>query len=133
MAFLIFVFGLLISLWMTLRISYRNILAKVRNSVPQKISELRTNFTSVPEEREDFESPKRGKSDTLQQKKVEELEKKIAELQKQKAEKSSPNKTSLPPGKSLIEKFSAITKRVPIEDSQGKIIESREKNLTLDF
>ena len=64
---------------MTLRISYRVIFSKVRESIP---SVSRVKEMVISDENDIGE--KRSKGDTAYRKKAEELEKKIAELQKHK-------------------------------------------------
>ena len=69
------------SLYMTLRISYRTILSKVRESVPS-LSSMKN--AVLPEEEEDDTPPKKVKLDDTYKKKAEELEKKLANIQKAK-------------------------------------------------
>jgi hypothetical protein len=68
------------SLYLTLRISYRTILSRVRDSVP---SMSRMREAILPTDDDEDEVPvKRSKTDDLYKKKAEELERKIAELHK---------------------------------------------------
>ena len=68
------------SLYLTLRISYRTILSRVRDSVPS-MSRLREAI--LPADDDEDEVPvKKGKTEDVYRKKAEELERKIAELHK---------------------------------------------------
>lgn len=69
------------SLYLTLRISYRTILSKVRDSVPS-FSSMREAMMQDDEEK--VIPVKKAKLDSEHKKKALELEKKLAELQKQK-------------------------------------------------
>lgn len=104
------------SLWMTLRISYRTILSKVRSSVPS----LRTLRDSVlpSDEGQEIVPIKKSKQDSEYKKKAEELERKLANIQKAKkpvliAEEKKPE---VPSGKQILANaFSSLTKKVPLE------------------
>ena len=68
------------SIYLTLRISYRSILSKVRESVP---SLSRVREAVLPADDYEDELPvRKSKSDDVYKKKAEELERKIAELHK---------------------------------------------------
>lgn len=67
---------------MTLRISYRTLLSKVRESVPS-LASMRS--AVLPEDEEDDTPPKKVKLDETYKRKAEELEKKLANIQKAKA------------------------------------------------
>ena len=82
---------LAVSLWMTLRISYRVIFSKIRESAPS-LSSMRS--AVLPDDRDDYEKPgKKAKIDETYKRKSEELERKLATIQKAKSpakeEKSS--------------------------------------------
>jgi hypothetical protein len=68
------------SLYLTLRISYRTILSRMRDSVPS-VSRLREAI--LPTDDDEDETPvRKSKTDDVYKKKAEELERKIAELHK---------------------------------------------------
>jgi predicted membrane protein len=68
------------SLYLTLRISYRTILSRVRDSVP---SMSRMREAILPTDDDEDEAPvRKSKTDDVYKKKAEELERKIAELHK---------------------------------------------------
>jgi DNA segregation ATPase FtsK/SpoIIIE, S-DNA-T family len=112
---------LLASIYLTLRISYRALLSKVRDSVPS--------FTSVreavlPQFEEEEEIPtKKTKIDSEYKKKAEALEKKLEALQKQKSlqELKDEKKPSL-----LGSAISSLSsKKIPLETPEGKVIEQK--------
>ncbi len=127
-AFLSLIVLFFASIYLTLRISYRNILSRVRESVPS--------FSSVREavlpSEDDEEVPvKRWKLDAVYKKKTEELERKLETLQKNKRwdAKTGPKWKSL-----LGSAMSAlVSKKIPLETPDGKVIESRVKQQALDF
>jgi DNA segregation ATPase FtsK/SpoIIIE, S-DNA-T family len=120
----------LASIWMTLRISYRTILSKVRSSVPSMSTMRRA---VLPDDDYTDEAPiKKWKIDDTYKRKSEELERKLANIQKAKTpvkeEKSSIS------GKSILSSaFSGLTKKVPLETMDGKKIESKVKSQSVDF
>jgi DNA segregation ATPase FtsK/SpoIIIE, S-DNA-T family len=120
----------LASIWMTLRISYRTILSKVRSSVPSMSTMRRA---VLPDDDYEDEAPiKKWKIDDAYKRKSEELERKLANIQKAKTpikeEKSSIS------GKSILSSaFSGLTKKVPLETMDGKKIESKAKSQSVDF
>lgn len=125
-AFLALLVGFFASLYLTLRISYRNILSKVRESVPS-FSSVRE--AVLPDDDDDM-PPKKSKMDEAYKKKAEELERKLESLQKSKTK--TPEKPIT--GKSLLSSaFSGLTKKVPIETPDGKIIENKNKSQSVDF
>ena len=79
-AFLTLVVGFFASLYLTLRISYRSLLSKVRESVPS-LSSMRE--AVLPNDEDDIPS-KKTKVDDTYRRKAEELEKRLETLQKQK-------------------------------------------------
>lgn len=80
---LLFVVLFFTSLYLTLRISYRTLLAKVRDSVPS-LSSVRNAVLPDDEDDEDEIPMKKSKMDDVYRRKSEELEKKLALLQKSK-------------------------------------------------
>lgn len=82
------------SLWMTLRISYRALLSRVRESVPS-LSTVRDAVLSPEEE----ESPKKSERDSVYKKKAEELERKLADIHRSKEKKEEKPPVT---GKTLI-------------------------------
>jgi S-DNA-T family DNA segregation ATPase FtsK/SpoIIIE len=117
-----------VSLYLTLRISYRTLLSKVRESVPS-LASMRS--AVLPEDEEDDTPPKKVKLDETYKRKAEELEKKLANIQKAKA--PIEEKWTLS-GKSILSNaLSSLTKKVPIETPDGKIIESKTKVQSVDF
>lgn len=80
-AFLFLLVLFFASIYMTLRISYRDIFSRVRESVPS-LSSVREAVLPSGDDTDD--EPKKAKIDSTYKKKAEELEKKIAELQKSK-------------------------------------------------
>ncbi len=111
-----------ISLYLTLRISYRTILSKVRESVP---SLTRMRDAIIPTDDEDDSIPvKKSKTDEAYKKKAEELERKLAAIHKNKVVQKEPMPAQT--GKSLIANaFSGLTKKIPLETPEGKVIESK--------
>ena len=86
-----------ISLYLTLRISYRTILSKVRDSVPTL---TRMRDVIVPRDDEDIAPNKKFKENDVYKKKAEELERKLAALHKNKTvQKNIPPVTT---GKSMF-------------------------------
>lgn len=134
-AFLFLVVLFFASLYLTLRISYRTILSKVRESVPS-ISRVRE--AVLPADDYEDEAPvRKNKADDAYKRKAEELERKIAELQKSK--KEEPTVTHEPKWAKMLknlfgaEKSDTITKKVPLETPEGKVIESRTPAKAVDF
>ena len=126
------ILGLLVlffaSLWMTLRISYRTIFSKLRESTPS-LSSFRN--AVLPDEDEDDRPLKKPKLDETYKRKSEELERKLANIQKSKSPQKEEKTLT---GRSILSNaFSGLTKKVPIETPDGKIIESRVKQQSLDF
>ncbi len=115
------------SIWMTLRISYRDILSRVRSSVPS-FSNVRE--VILPSNEEEIE-PKRIKWESAYKKKAEELERKLTELHRSKERKEE--KTPMTGKWILANAFSGLTKKVPIETLDGKIIKSKVPTKSLDF
>lgn len=102
----------LVSLYLTLRISYRTILSKVRDSVP---SLGRIREAMIPTDSDDDITPtKKSKTDEIYKKKSEELERKLAAIQKNKI--APPEKIPAKTGKELISNaLSSLTKKIPLE------------------
>lgn len=101
-----------VSLYLTLRISYRTLLSKVRESVPS-LSRMRDAI--IPMDNDDEIVPtKKSKTDEIYKKKAEELEKKLAAIQKNKTpQKETPEPVT---GKTLLKNaFSGLTKKIPLE------------------
>ena len=119
----------LTSLYMTLRISYRSILSKVRESVPS-LSSVRE--AVLPSGEDEYDAPKR-KWESPYKKKAEELERKIAELHRSKERKEEKNSVSLSGKAILTNAFSGLTKKVPLESIDGKVIESKVPTKAVDF
>ena len=98
----------------------------MRESVPS-FRDVRE--TVLPSREEDFDDEvpvKKAKGDTLYNKKAEELERKLETIQK------SREKTSEKPpinGKSILgNTLSTLTKKIPLETNDGKIIEQKPKH-----
>ncbi len=134
-AFLFVIVLFFASLYLTLRISYRTILSKVRESVPS-ISRVRE--AVLPADDYEDEAPvRKTKADDAYKRKAEELERKIAELQKSK--KEEPSVTHEPKWAKMLknlfssEKSDTITKKVPLETPEGKVIESKTPAKAVDF
>ncbi len=118
-----------VSLYMTLRISYRTLLSKMRSSMPS----LGTMRNAMISDEEDDRAPiKKMKVDETYKKKAEELERKIANLQKGKG--TQKEEKPVLSGKSIIgNALSSLTKKVPLETPDGKVIEPKGKQQSLDF
>ncbi len=126
-AFLAIIATWFASLYLTLRISYRTILSKVRESVPS-FREVRESV--LPSREDDYEEDgppkKKLKWDDAYKRKAEELEKKLENIQKSREktqEKPSVNWKSI-----LGNALSSLTKKIPLETSDGKIIEQKPKH-----
>jgi S-DNA-T family DNA segregation ATPase FtsK/SpoIIIE len=119
-----------VALYLTLRISYRTILSKVRESVP---SLGRIRDAMIPTDTEDDIIPvKKSKTDEIYKKKAEELERKLAAIQKNKI--AVPEKVPAKTGKALLANaLSSLTKKIPLETPEGKIIESKNSSKAVDF
>ncbi len=116
---------------MTLRISYRTLLSKVRESVPT-LSRMRDSILPSDEYDEDIAPTKKVKLDDTYRKKSEELERKLANIQKAKTPIKD-EKIGIS-GKSILSNaFSGLTKKIPLETQDGKIIESKNKSQVVDF
>ncbi|MBC7498811.1 DNA translocase FtsK [Candidatus Gracilibacteria bacterium] len=117
-----------VALYLTLRISYRAILSKVRESVPS-IRNMRDMV--IPSDDEDIVPVKRGKGDDAYKKKAEELERKLAAIHN----KKTPEIIEKPKtGKSLLANaLSGLTKKIPLETPEGKKIESNHPAKAVDF
>ncbi len=131
---LIFLVMFFASLYMTVRISYRTLLSKARSSIPS----LRSFRDAVlpPDEEEESTSVKKGKVDSEYKKKAEELERKLANIQKSKKQAEVPEEKTnpLPSGKQILANaFSGLTKKVPIETPDGKVIEHKNTQKSVDF
>lgn len=110
------------ALYLTLRISYRVILSKVRESVPS-LTRMRDVIIPTDDEDEDIVPTKKAKTDEVYKKKAEELERKIAALQKNK-EAPKKEEKSFATGKALLANaFSSLNKKIPLETPEGKVIE----------
>jgi DNA segregation ATPase FtsK/SpoIIIE, S-DNA-T family len=117
------------SIWMSLRISYRDILSKVRSSVPS-LSSMRN--AVLPDDDYDDTPVKKVKLDDTYKRKTEELERKLANIQKSKSP-AKEEKIAVS-GKSILSNaFSGLTKKVPLETVDGKKIESKVKSQSVDF
>ena len=81
-AFLFLVVLFFASVYLTLRISYRTLLSKVRSSVPS-MARVRDVILPADDFQDDLPT-KKTKTDDVYKKKAEELERKIAELHKAK-------------------------------------------------
>lgn len=120
-AFLALLAILLSSLYLTLRISYRNILSRVRESVP---SFSRVREVILPDDEDDDIVPtKKAKLDSVHKKKAEELERKLAELQKQKKWEKEPSNKKVWIVWNIISGMT--TKKIPLETADGQKIEQR--------
>ncbi len=128
-AFLSLLVGFFASLYMTLRISYRTLFSRVRESLPS-ISGVREALGGNEDDEE--VTTKKSKNDTLYKKKAEELEKKIEALQKT---KKWEEKVHEPKGLGLIKwAISALSeKKIPIEKPDGTKIESKTPAKAVDF
>ena len=75
------------SIYMTVRISYRNLLSKVRENIPHIASTVKNTVLPPDDEEEEDEEvapTKKAKADEVYRKKAEELERKLANIQKSK-------------------------------------------------
>lgn len=121
-----------ISLYLTLRISYRTILSKVRESVPSLTRMRDAIIPSDNEDDDDIIPVKKSKTDEVYKKKAEELERKLAAIHKNKVVQKEPMPAQT--GKSLIANaFSGLTKKIPLETPEGKVIESKHPAKGIDF
>ena len=119
------------SMWMTLRISYRTLLSRVRESVPT-LSRIRESILPSDIYEDDVTPIKKVKLDDTYRKKSEELERKLANIQKAKTPIKD-EKIGIS-GKSILSNaLSGLTKKVPLETPDGKIIESKSKTQSVDF
>ncbi len=86
----------------------------------------------LPSDDEDDIAPtKKWKTDEIYRKKAEELEKKLAEIQKSKNKEPSVHE---PKWAALLGKMvSWLTKKVPLETPDGKVIESKTQTKAVDF
>lgn len=89
-AFLLLLVLFFSSVYLALRISYRNILSRVRESVPS-FSSVRE--AVLPQDDEDEMPTKKTKLDAAYKKKAEELERKLENLQKSKRDESEKSET----------------------------------------
>lgn len=92
------------SLYLALRISYRNIIAQVRKTVPSLSALKSAKDALLPSEDIADIIPKRGKIDPAQQQKAEAIEERLAHIQKQKAPEPKKEKPT-PPGKAILRKL----------------------------
>jgi DNA segregation ATPase FtsK/SpoIIIE-like protein len=117
-----------VALYLTLRISYRAILSKVRESVPS-IRNMR-DMVIPSDDDEDIIPAKRGRADDEYKKKAEELERKLTAIQNKKTpeivEKPKSNTNALMGALWL-------TKKIPLETPEGKKIESNHPAKAVDF
>ncbi len=129
-AFLALVVAFFASLYLTLRISYRAFLSKVRESVPS-LSSMREAVLPSDDYEDDIPA-KKWKIDSAYKKKAEDLERRLETLQKQ---RKWGTKEDEPKGKSLLSSAlsSLASKKIPIETPDGKIIESKHKPQALNF
>ncbi len=125
-AWIVFFSILLISVYLTLRISYRAILSKVRESVPSISSVKEVILPSDTLDDEDI-SPRKTRLDNEHRKKAEELERKLAELKKQ---KSQPEKK---PGLLSGMMNTLTTKKIPLETIDGQRIEQKWPAKSMNF
>ncbi len=134
-AFLFLLVLFFAALYLTLRISYRTILSKVRDSVPS-FSRVRE-AVLIADSYEEESSDKKSKTEDIYKKKAEELERKIAELHKsQKGDIQIHEPKWAAILKNLFSwntKSDTITKKVPLETPQGTIIESKNTQKNVDF
>jgi S-DNA-T family DNA segregation ATPase FtsK/SpoIIIE len=81
---------------------------------------------------EDIVPMKKWKNDDIYKKKAEELERKLALIHKNKVVQKEPMPAST--GKSLIASaISGLTKKIPLETPEGKVIESKNSTKAVDF
>lgn len=118
------------SVYLTLRISYRTLLSKVRESVPS-FRDVRESVLPTREDEYGDEVPqKKPRSDDVYKRKAEELERKLENIQK--SREKSPDKPAVN-GKTIIgNALASLTKKIPLETNDGKIIEQKPKH-TVDF
>jgi S-DNA-T family DNA segregation ATPase FtsK/SpoIIIE len=121
-AFLLLFWLFLTSIYLTLRISYRILLSKVRESVPS-ISSVREAVLPQFEEEEEL-STKKTKHESEYKKKAEVLEKKLEALQKQKSLQEIKDEDKKP---SMIANAlsSLSSKKIPLETKEWKVIEQK--------
>jgi S-DNA-T family DNA segregation ATPase FtsK/SpoIIIE len=134
-AFLFLIVLFFASLYLTLRISYRTILSKVRDSVPS-LARVREAVLPSDEDSEDEIPVRKAKTDDVYKKKAEELERKIAELHKAKKPDTpvhEPKWATILKNMFGSAKTDTITKKVPLETPEGKVIESRTPTKAVDF
>ena len=133
-AFILLIVLFFAALYLTLRISYRTLLSKVRSSVPS-FSRVREAILPADDYEEDI-PVRKSKSDDVYKKKAEELERKIAELHKAKKPEVSvhePKWAALLKGMFGGGKTDTMTKKVPLETPEGKVIESKTPAKAVDF
>ena len=118
-----------VALYLTLRISYRAILSKVRESVPS-IRNMR-DMVIPSDTDEDIIPVRKWKVDDAYKKKAEELERKLAAIHNKKI----PELVEKPKtGKSLLANaLSGLTKKIPLETPEGKKIEFNHPAKGVDF
>lgn len=98
-----------VALYLSLRISYRAIFSKVRESVP---SMSRIREAIIPTDDEDLIPTKKEKVEESYKRKADELERKLAAIHKNK----TPEKEEKPKSRSmLVEAFGNLTKKIPLE------------------
>ena len=121
-----------VALYLTLRISYRAILSKVRESVPS-IRNMRDMV--IPSDLdEDIIPVKKWKVDDVYKKKAEELERKLAAIHNKKTPELIKKSEKPQTGKSLLANaLSGLTKKIPLETPEGKKIESNHPAKAVDF
>lgn len=119
------------SIYLTLRISYRSILSKVRESVPSFRDVRESVLPSREIDYEDEAPTKKSKWDDAYKKKAEELERKLDNIAKSREK----TKEKIPvSGKSIIgNALSTLTKKIPLETNDGKLIEQKPKPHALEF
>lgn len=128
-AFLFLLVLFFASLYLTLRISYRDLFSRVREAVPS-FSAMRE-WILPSDDEDDIAPTKKWKTDEIYRKKAEELEKKLAEIQKSKNKEPSVHE---PKWAALLGKMvSWLTKKVPLETPDGKVIESKTQTKAVDF
>lgn len=96
------------SLYLALRISYRNIIAQVRKSVPSLSTLKNAKEALLPGEDIADIVPKRGKIDAVQQQKADAIEERLAHIQKQKVPEP-PKEKPAPPGKAVLQKIFSVS------------------------
>jgi hypothetical protein len=87
------------SLYLTLRISYRTLLSKVRESVPSFRDVRESVLPSKEDDYEEITPSKKSKSDDAYKRKAEELERKLENIQKSREKSVEKSPIS---GKSII-------------------------------